>query len=457
MLVCTTSIAGPLALDRVNAQRRPESPLTMRVFRFWRDGNTQLEGVVGMPLGGGNPAVRLAIRDQSGLVLREENWTDTLSAQASALATSRPNAEWTTPIRLRLQPGSYTLDLRVNRANRSDSMSVPVQSFAAQPLMSDVIVSSRIRALNEGETESSAELKLGRFAIERGAKVTVLPTEPNLWYYVELYTPPGSAVNAVDLTITVTRAEGGAPLVRLTRSVPVSPRGGVDASRLVLAGLPPGDFKLGISAKAAGREEQREATFTMASLEEMPEPPAAAAGSETALYGRYFAPAVKTDAQIGQILEALTIAAVGDAVPRSTLQLDGDAKRRFLARYWARLDNTPETPTHELLEEYMQRVAHVVRDYTETQPPRSAFLTDRGRVYLKYGAPDAKQVLPLTSSRAVEVWKYTRRRSFKFAFLDETGFSNFNLMYTTDPAERTVPDWQERVRDAETIRLILSF
>jgi hypothetical protein len=57
----------------------------------------------------------------------------------------------------------------------------------------------------------------------------------------------------------------------------------------------------------------------------------------------------------------------------------------------------------------------------------------------------------------VEIWKYTKGRATKFAFVDETGFHNFNLVYTTDPNEQTLSDWADRVRDPDTIRLIMSF
>jgi GWxTD domain-containing protein len=138
--------------------------------------------------------------------------------------------------------------------------------------------------------------------------------------------------------------------------------------------------------------------------------------------------------------------------------LPADTKRRFLARFWSRVpDPVPATPKHELLEEYSSRVDHVSREYVEKDIGRSAVRTDRGRIYMKYGPPDLKQPMPLTGSRAVEVWKYTRTRNLKFAFLDETGFSNYNLIYTTDPTEVSLADWTDRVRDVETIRMIVSF
>jgi hypothetical protein len=111
-----------------------------------------------------------------------------------------------------------------------------------------------------------------------------------------------------------------------------------------------------------------------------------------------------------------------------------------------------------LLEEYLKRVEHVTREYSERRG-RPGVQTSRGRIYLKYGPPDVHHLfaLPGANSRGVELWKYTRTRSHKYAFLDESGFQHFNLVYTTDPYEQGTPDWADRVRDPELIRQIMAF
>jgi GWxTD domain-containing protein len=268
----------------------------------------------------------------------------------------------------------------------------------------------------------------------------------------------GQTVNE-ELEFSVTRAGGGAALLRTQRTITVNERGGVDAARLPLGGLPPGDYVLGITAKAGERTERRESTFTMGTLQDAPVvvTPGATA-SETVLLEKYFSPSARADQAINRTVEALVLASPGAAVAASTNQLPVEAKRRFLARYWSRIpDPQPATAQHELLEEYTARLDFVAREYVERDIGRAGARTDRGRIYMKYGPPDAKQLLPMSGSRAVEVWKYTRNRGLKFAFLDETGFSNFKLVYTTDPTEVSLADWAERVRDVETVRMIVTF
>ena len=109
-----------------------------------------------------------------------------------------------------------------------------------------------------------------------------------------------------------------------------------------------------------------------------------------------------------------------------------------------------------MVDEYLKRVQHVEREFKERGRP--GVKTDRGRLYLRYGAPDASQHVQVPSAnKTVEIWKYTRRKALKYAFLDESGFQNYNLIYSTDPSERTSPDWEERIHDVDVIRQIISF
>ena len=434
--------------------------MRIRTARFWRgEGKTLVEAVIGVPVREQGPVkVDLAVRDNGGRVLFTESWTDSVSERLAALARSRAGTETTIPVSFAVQPGSYTMTAVVTRGATRDSAQVRIEGFNAQPLLSDVLVTSRIRALAENENPTSAETRKGRYAIERGTRVTIFPTDPKLSYYLELY-PVGATTATQQMEFAISRATGGDPLFRTTRPKEVSERGGIDIAAVPVAGLPPGEYTLTVTSTAADRSDVRTATFLMGTFQETGVVATATSGrSETDLFERYFTPTARNDQMINQLVEALILASPGEAVANSTNQLPVDAKRRFLARFFSRMpDPKPDTPQHELLEEYSGRVQVVSREYVEKDIGRSGARTDRGRIYLKYGAPDAKQLLPMAGNRAVEIWKYTRNRGIKFAFLDETGFSNFNLVFTNDPNEQSVADWQDRVRDVETIRMILSF
>jgi GWxTD domain-containing protein len=267
------------------------------------------------------------------------------------------------------------------------------------------------------------------------------------------------------LKFRIMRAGSDKPVTEVEQHVATGAGVNPVAAALMVQGLPPGDYILSVNAKNGSGEEERSTAFTMASFETAP-PASSAAGlpagggpSEQSLYDRYFAPAAASDAEVSNLLEAMTVGAPGEYVSADNLTLTIDAKRRFLARYWSKLrDPNPATPAHEMLDEYTARVRYVDREFREKQGGRSGTKTDRGRIYLRWGAPDVVQLVQIPSNnKTVLLWKYTRARPFKYAFLDERGFEQYNLIYTTDPRERTLHDWQDRVEDPDTIQQITSF
>jgi hypothetical protein len=65
-------------------------------------------------------------------------------------------------------------------------------------------------------------------------------------------------------------------------------------------------------------------------------------------------------------------------------------------------------------------------------------------VFIKYGPPDEVLSRPQAESSApYEVWKYSRERSRKYVFLDQTRFGNYALIWTDDRREPSRPNWQE--------------
>jgi GWxTD domain-containing protein len=59
-------------------------------------------------------------------------------------------------------------------------------------------------------------------------------------------------------------------------------------------------------------------------------------------------------------------------------------KEKYLENFWKSIDPTPETAQNEVMDEFHRRVAYADLNFSETV--RGA-LTDRGRVYIHFGAP----------------------------------------------------------------------
>jgi GWxTD domain-containing protein len=127
----------------------------------------------------------------------------------------------------------------------------------------------------------------------------------------------------------------------------------------------------------------------------------------------------------------------------STLTVGG--KRDYLRRFWARRDPTPGTPRNELEAEFYGRIAEANRKFREggaAQIP--GWRTDRGRIYVRYGAPDEMLRRPQPpGALPYEAWKYTRQRLLKYCFVDLTRFGNYVLVWTNDRQEKSEPNWRQ--------------
>jgi GWxTD domain-containing protein len=449
--------ATAAAADRPPAGPVADSLIRVQHARFWRGGSTTLlEGLVAVATRPGlQPGtartMALVIRDAAGAELLREEWRDTIRV-ATDVAVTRAS-----PFAVALQPGAYRLAVHLADAVGRDSAVIEIEAFAAMPPASDLLLSRSARVLDEGEAAGTGEVRKGRYALGHEPLVRLTPAEPGLWYYLELY-PGETADSRADIEFVVL-GPGAEPVVRTVRAVEVGTRGHADAARLDLTGLPPGSYRLEARVATDGTRVARAAAFAMAGFETLaaPEPEPGAVTGEERLLARYFAPAVLSDSAINVIVDAITLATPGPTAPGYVREMAPEAKRRFLARYWARLDARPDSPEHELLEEYLGRVEQANRRFGERQIGRPGIRTDRGRIYLRYGPPDMTQSLPMSRNRGIEMWRYTRQRNLKFVFFDETGFDNYILLTSTDPAEPGLPDWPDRLGERELVQQVQRF
>ncbi|MEO0113576.1 MAG: GWxTD domain-containing protein, partial [candidate division WOR-3 bacterium] len=69
--------------------------------------------------------------------------------------------------------------------------------------------------------------------------------------------------------------------------------------------------------------------------------------------------------------------------------------------------------------------------------------TDRGRVYLKYGEPEKKEIEIFgIDIRPYEYWYYSQTNYF-YLFMDIHGDGNYLLLYTNDPKESIYPNYEK--------------
>jgi GWxTD domain-containing protein len=127
-------------------------------------------------------------------------------------------------------------------------------------------------------------------------------------------------------------------------------------------------------------------------------------------------------------------------------KLNLEGKRNFIKSFWARRDQTPNTPVNEFKREYLKRVEYANRMYKGTF--REGWKTDRGRVLLIYGQPDERELYPFsTDTKAHEVWLYySIQGGVQFIFADKREMGDYELVHSTARGELYDPDWQRFIR-----------
>lgn len=149
-------------------------------------------------------------------------------------------------------------------------------------------------------------------------------------------------------------------------------------------------------------------------------------------------------------------------------------RETHLANFWATYDPSPNTARNELRELFLQRVDMANRNFSTSF--EKGLISDRGRIFIRYGQPDevTREVMPqigsslsdylegisedrpeletlksgssnVVDTRPFEVWSYTRQgeplfleretttssSGLTFIFVDEQGFGNYVLKYSS--------------------------
>ena len=116
-------------------------------------------------------------------------------------------------------------------------------------------------------------------------------------------------------------------------------------------------------------------------------------------------------------------------VPEDSLDkyLEADLKdqKLFFKAYWKQRDPNPNSTVNELMEEYFGRVNKSNKDFSTFE--NNGWLTDRGRLLIKFGYPDDVERHPFElHTNPYVIWRYYSLRKI-FLFTDRTGFGDYQL------------------------------
>ncbi len=435
-------LAAVTALGSLLAQ--PEV-MEIRTVRFYRGaGTTLVDGFCRVPFsvlqslstgGGAAYRVEITVKDSTGLVLTSSAWSQVVRRDVLKV----PGASAVEHFTFAADHGRYDVEVAItdSATGKQSHRSTSVEAYGTAPAASDVILTNGLRRPLAGDTVTQpGEIRKGAVFLIGATRPVLTPVDSRLFYYVELY--PGHPTQA-DIAARVRGADGRELFSAQSQPRSVSGAGGVAASAIDLAGLPPGNYRLELDVRYSDTTVVREGEFEVAGFEVAAAVNDASTGgtgandsyaslTEAALDSLYFPLVHIIEASEQGIYEGMTV----------------EGKRNFLRQFWAKRGPTPGTPDNEARTQYYARISESNRRFREGGSAQvQGWRTDRGRIYIRYGEPDEKLSRPQSGTAPpYEVWKYTRGRARKFVFLDETRFGHYALLYTDERREPSRPDWE---------------
>jgi GWxTD domain-containing protein len=132
------------------------------------------------------------------------------------------------------------------------------------------------------------------------------------------------------------------------------------------------------------------------------------------------------------------------------LRLETNEEReQFIEQFWLRRSSNPDMPDNDFKEEHYRRIAYTNEHYASGIP---GWKTDRGRIYIIWGAPDEIESHPTggtydrpmeegggsTTTYPWERWRYRYlegiQENVELEFVDPSGSGEYHL--TMDPSEK---------------------
>lgn len=439
---------------------QPDASLLLRTVRSYRaeQGRTEVNAFVQVPYvvleptSDGSDAtlsyrVAVKVTDSTGLTLLQQSWQNHAPA-----AVRRPEAFAVEMVRFSLAPGKYRLEVGVEDSvsGRRVGSTADLEGFNTAPAASDLLLSPQIRQVTADDTvPRPAELRWGRMLVTAAAQLELTPLRPTAFYLLEAYAPKEEVGT---LSLKVADSAGKALMTTAASKVTVPASGGVLKGQLDLSGLPPGRYTMTALLNMGSKAVERSAVFSMAALDETLEKDVAKREAALVTDEGYFDS--MNEEQLRVAKEPLILIAGSGELSKYTKDLSLRAKRRFLTEFWQRRDQTPDTPANETRQLFYDAVGYADKEYGEKgRAYVPGWKTDRGRIYVKNGAPE-ETLERRSEGRTVpyEVWRYRRGKDRYYIFADRSsGLGVFQLIYSNDLKENSLPNWQEILRKEDAV------
>ncbi|MBN1894308.1 GWxTD domain-containing protein [bacterium] len=266
-----------------------------------------------------------------------------------------------------------------------------------------------------------------------------------LYYYAELYNltrlPDGSAYA---LTVSVVDSTGN-PVESVPPAVKnrtVAGESSVEWGALRVGFLPEGEYSLALQVRDEGGAllATGQKHFRIKSEQQQPQP-------EIKTHVSYYASEFS-----GMSLEELDqdfamAAYIARDVDKKEWERVGDLekKRRWLFDFWKARDTDPSTNVNEYRMDYLERIRHANEHFAAFG--KEGWKTDRGRVYIQYGAPD--YIMPYPNEpdmKPYETWSYDSiQGGVVFIFADMNMNKDYRLLHSNLRGELSNTHWESMI------------
>ncbi len=351
--------------------------------------------------------------------------------------------------KLELPPGYYRLAVEVEDLNAGkivDTLEVPqdskmfmVAGFSEKFSLSTVQLASRIIT---GSTDDSSEFFRQGVIILPNASKIFGTTRPFIYFYSEVYGL--KQADEIEYSWSIVSSESGEVRKGEVQKKTSPGTSLVLADRISVPVLKTGSYELVLSVtnKTAGKAiEGRNNFYMYRKIDFVKEKYRLPEGLSTVQKDSIELDIMKDDEIAEEFDQVYSTLDKADQERYSGLITAG--KREFLKKYWTEKEKKQKN-ARENFKLLLQKIsAEFSSKKTE------GWKTDRGRVYLKMGPPNKRDIETYNNEvQDHEVWNYFTG-GYTFVFSDTHGLGDFKLIHSDYPGEKNDPNWRNKIKKSK--------
>ncbi len=393
-----------------------------------------------------------ALLTQEGERVTDKNWTMPHAFQDTSQLSRGQNIVGQTSFAL--PKGDYLLRVSAYdfyNPRRADTVLLPMRIAgfpSSASSLSDLEICTSIR-----QVESDSENIFYKNTLEVLPSVSGLfgTAVPTLFYYVETYNLRFLRPSGKYHADVVVYDLGGNEVIRHEKTKNLTNNSSVEVGTINVSQLKGGTytmlFLLSDSAKKSVRSSAKKFFVYKPGMENVARVRTASGEVAASEFGVMqegdldadFAQAryIATDAEVRQYKNF-------SAIPDEKTRLD--AKRRFVLTFWGARKPDASSPDNPFRQEYVSRVREANEKLSGTY--KQGWHTERGRVFVMYGPPDAIERVPNSAENVpYEMWTYNEiQGGVLFVFIDRTGLGDWYLVHSTHRNELHDDRWMDQLR-----------